>query len=141
MSVAIMRSGFILYLLFNNNFNLLTINQNKYHALIMLYLSIGAGIFEEFIFRFIFIRIISFVLVKYFKLNKYKTFFPLLFLSSFFFSGFHYIGMNGMDFEWYSFYLKFCAGTYLGLIFFFRGFAICSITHIVYNFIIINGMN
>ena len=42
--------GFILYLLFNNNFNLLTINQNKYHALIMLYLSIGAGIFEEFIF-------------------------------------------------------------------------------------------
>jgi hypothetical protein len=132
--------GLILFLTFNNIPNLLILGKEGLNTIEKLYLAIGAGIFEEFIFRFIFIGLFSTLFFKIFKINKNSIFFPILLCSSLIFSSFHYIGIFGDTFEWKSFLLRFTAGGYLGLIFYLRGFAICAISHIFYDFIIIQGI-
>lgn len=132
--------GFILFLVFNNIPNLLILGKEGLNTIEKLYLAIGAGIFEEFIFRFIFIGLLLTIFFKLFKITKSSIFIPILLLSSLIFSGFHYVGIFGDSFEWKSFFLRFTAGGYLGLIFYFRGFAICAISHIFYDFIIIQGI-
>ena len=130
--------GAILFFIFKNIPDLLIVGKKDLGIMEKLYLIIGAGIFEEFIFRFIPIGTIVYLFYKLFKFNFTIVFIPILIFSSFVFSGFHYIGTFGDYFDWSSFLLRFSAGIYLGAIFQYRGFGICVITHIFYDFLVIN---
>ena len=132
--------GTLLYVIFINTPNLLILGKNGIDVFDKLYLAIGAGIFEEIIFRLLPIGLISYLMLKVFKLDKISIFIPLILISSFIFSGFHYIGSFGENFNWSTFLLRFSAGCYLGILFTFRGFGICVISHIIYDFIIIKGI-
>ena len=132
--------GTLLYVIFINTHNLLILGKGGLGIFDKLYLAIGAGIFEEFIFRLLLIGLISYLILKVFKFDKMSIFIPLILISSFIFSGFHYIGNFGDNFNWSTFLLRFSAGCYLGTLFAFRGFGICVISHIIYDFIVIKGI-
>jgi len=132
--------GALLFVIFINRPNLLISGKIGLDVFDKLYLAIGAGIFEEFIFRLLLVGFISYIILIVFKIDKISIFIPLIFLSSFIFSGFHYIGNFGDNFNWSTFLLRFSAGCYLGALFTFRGFGICVISHIIYDFIVIKGI-
>lgn len=102
-----------------------------------LYLSIGAGIWEEFIFRFFLMNIIIFVLKYLLNHSKFSSFIISIVLSSILFSLFHYLGEYGDLFEWKSFLYRFGGGLFLSILYLFRGIGISVYTHIFYDFIVV----
>ena len=102
------------------------------------YLSIGAGIWEEFLFRYTFINFLFFFTSLF---TVYSKFFKLsisILISALLFSIFHYIGSYGDIFAWNTFLLRFFAGIFLGCLFLFRGLGISAYTHIIYDMFIVS---
>jgi hypothetical protein len=102
------------------------------------YLSIGAGVWEELLFRF---GLLSLLILFFKKILNYSIFFSQfmsIFISGVIFSLFHYIGIFGDVFTWYSFSLRSIAGFFLGSIFLFRGLGISVYTHIFYDMILVS---
>ena len=112
------------------------LNRNIIHE--QFYLSIGAGIWEEFLFRVLIIGAIIYLL-KYIIGRKYVfSVIMAIFCSAFLFSLFHYIGQYGDIFTFKSFYLRTFAGIILGTLYVFRGFGITVYTHIFYDMSILS---
>jgi len=133
--------GFIL-LLALNDLSLISLDFNVYQTnlLLNLYLSIGAGIWEEILFRVV----IFSLLIKGFNLVFAKgqyTFIAIvcsIILSSVIFSLFHYIGQGADQIELSSFILRFLGGFLLCVLYYFRGFGVTVIAHISYDFILVS---
>ena len=105
------------------------LNQLKINALV---LNLGAGIYEEFVFRFLLITGISWVLKKAVK-NKFLIYLCALLLSSLLFSFFHYLEPFNEPFQVNSFLFRFIAGSVFSIIFIFRGYGIAAYSHSLYN--------
>jgi len=102
------------------------------------YLAIGAGIWEELLFR---VGIIGLSLSFLTKLVGYSRIYSVIIaviFSSVIFSLFHYLGPFGDNFAYKSFYLRTLAGIFLGSLYIFRGFGITVYTHIFYDMFIIS---
>ena len=130
--------GLLLSLIFNN-INYFQFNTNIYQLNFLLntYLSIGAGIWEETLFRLLLFNLILFLFMRFFPdLDFFNVLFCIL-LSSIIFSLFHYIGVNVESFNWYMFFVRFLAGMSLSFIYYYRGYGVVSITHIFYDFILV----
>ena len=125
--------GTILFVSLSKFYYIFSIGYAKSEALTNLYLAIGAGIFEELIFRLFPLGIVYFFIIKIFP-KPYLVCMFLTVFSSFFFSIFHYIGFYGEPFLWSTFFIRFVGAIYLCAIFSLRGFGICVISHIIYNF-------
>lgn len=102
-----------------------------------IYLAMGAGIFEEILFRFLGISGLLFLFRKVFSWNKTLSLIGAVIVSSAIFSGFHYIGPYGDPFQWLSFSVRLLAGIYLSIIFLFRGLGISVYTHFIYDLILV----
>ena len=130
----------ILLIFLLNNISLFSISDIVYqdNLLLNLYLCIGAGIWEEALFRFF---LFSFI-YKFFSSSKnsdtFLSFYISVFLSSLLFSIFHYIGNSAEFFNIYTFLIRFAAGIFLSLLYYFRGFGIAVMTHISYDFILVS---
>tara|TARA_B100000579_G_C22844198_1_gene863410 strand:- start:683 stop:1417 length:735 start_codon:yes stop_codon:yes gene_type:complete len=131
--------GLVLLLLLND---ISVFSKIKYiyqtDLLLNLYLCIGAGIWEEILFRLI---LFSFLYKSFQGLDKRKIFNPFilsLFLSSILFSLFHYIGYNGDVFLFNTFIIRMLGGILLGVIYYYRGFGISVMSHISYDFILVS---
>ena len=98
-------------------------------------LSIGAGLYEELIFRFFLLFILAKSFSFIFKTNKSSSLILSIIFSSILFSSFHYIGIE--SFTPLSFTLRFIAGVYLSLIYIKRGFGIVALTHAFYDLFVI----
>lgn len=96
-------------------------------------LLIGAGIYEELFFRVILITFFTKILQFIFT-NSSKFFWIPIILSSIIFSLFHFIGID--TFSQDAFTLRFIGGIYLALVYHFRGFAMASVTHSLYDIIV-----
>lgn len=97
---------------------------------------IGAGVYEELIFRIIFLQAI-YILSKFvFRFSKTISIIVAIAISSFIFSWFHYIGIFGDQLEIISFLFRFLAGAILGTIFFFRGYGIAVYAHALYDLLL-----
>ena len=103
-----------------------------------LYLAIGAGIWEEILFRVILIYISMKFFTILFKFKKINSIICSLLLSSLLFSLFHYMGDMGDIITLNSFLLRGFAGLILATIYVKRGFGITAYTHIFYDVIIIS---
>lgn len=103
-----------------------------------LYLAIGAGIWEEMLFRVILIYISMKFFTILLKFKNINSIIYSLLLSSLLFSLFHYIGGMGDVFTLNSFLLRGFAGLILATIYVNRGFGITAYTHIFYDVIIIS---
>lgn len=107
-------------------------NQSKINSLV---LSLGAGIYEEFVFRFLLITGIFWILNKTLR-NKFVIYSIAFFLSSLFFSLFHYLELFNEPFQVNSFLFRFTAGSVFAIIFIFRGYGIAAYSHSLYNILL-----
>ena len=95
-------------------------------------LSLGAGLFEEIIFRVLLLNLLFFLLNYIFK-NKVTTAVISVLAASFLFSLSHYIGSMADSWELYSFMFRWIAGMIFTVLYFIRGFAITAYTHALYD--------
>jgi hypothetical protein len=102
------------------------------------YLAIGAGIWEELLFRVGAIGIILSILTKIMGYSGIYSALLAIVISAILFSLFHYLGSLGDIFSYKSFYIRTFAGIFLGSLYLFRGLGITVYTHIFYDMAIIS---
>ena len=95
-------------------------------------LSVGAGLFEEIIFRVILLNLLFLLLSPLLK-KKVVTAVVSVLLASFLFSLSHYVGTMADTWQLYSFMFRWGAGLLFTVLYFVRGFAITAYTHALYD--------
>ncbi|MFP4547936.1 MAG: CPBP family intramembrane glutamic endopeptidase [Fidelibacterota bacterium] len=99
-------------------------------------MSIGAGVYEELVFRIIFLQAIVIISRYLLRLNKVTSVVMGIILSSVIFSGFHYIGPMGDSINIISFTFRFIAGIMLATIYILRGYGIAVYSHALYDLLL-----
>ena len=103
-------------------------------------LAIGAGIYEEFLFRVLLIAGLTNILGFVFMWDKtFKNIIAVV-LSGGIFSAFHFMGEYGDFFSMELFLIRFFAGLFLGVLYMYRGFGITAYTHSIYDLIVLIRM-
>ena len=128
--------GIFLLLLLNNNFLSYTVDFYD-NLFLTFYLCLGAGIWEEILFRFILINLL-FVMFKYINLRKNFSFFISIIISGIIFSAFHYIGSGADLYTHHSFIVRFLGGVILSFIYIYRGLGVSSMTHFCYDLFLVS---
>ncbi len=100
-------------------------------------LAVGAGIYEEFVFRVILITGFASVLGLVFQWGKIGKNTVSILLASAMFSGFHFLGPFGEQPSLDLFLVRLFAGTFLGALYILRGFGIAAYTHTIYDLIVL----
>jgi membrane protease YdiL (CAAX protease family) len=98
-------------------------------------LSLGAGIYEELVFRLILMTLLMLILADFLKLKKTTSGLLMVLISAVLFSLYHYLGNEA--FQWRSFVFRTVAGVYFAGIFLTRGFGITAGCHIAYDILIV----
>lgn len=105
-----------------------------------LVLSVGAGLYEELLFRVILAGGL-FSVFRWGGLSEWRAGTFAVLLSAFVFSAFHYIGAYGDPLELASFLFRFFAGLVFSAIFLLRGFGITAWTHALYDVLVVFTLN
>jgi len=100
-------------------------------------LAIGAGLYEEFVFRVLLINLISMLLRIVFLWQKSWRIIGAVLISAGLFSGFHFIGSFGDSFSFSLFLYRAFGGLLLGTLYVVRGFGITAYAHMVYDFVVV----
>ena len=100
-------------------------------------MSLGAGIFEEIIFRLLLIILIAKVLKLIFNWKIFACQFYSIIIAACFFSLFHFVGTYADTPGIYLFFIRFFGGCFLGCLFLLRGFGITAYTHCIYDLIVV----
>lgn len=100
-------------------------------------LALGAGIYEEFVFRVIAVSGVAALVSLGLNWSKTGAYALGVLVSSVVFAWFHYVGVYGDVFQVRTFLLRTLAGVLLSVLYVLRGFGITAYAHIVYDFIII----
>lgn len=104
--------------------------------------SIGAGIYEELIFRLILIGLLIMFMEDVCKAKSNAAIIVAIVVSSALFAAHHHIGIDAggsvllEPFEWGRFIFRSLAGVYLALIFSWRGYGIVAGAHAAYDIIL-----
>ncbi|HEY8665867.1 MAG TPA: CPBP family intramembrane glutamic endopeptidase [Tepidisphaeraceae bacterium] len=97
-----------------------------------LVMALGAGIYEELVFRLIAFTFLNLLLLDVLKLRKWLGYLLIVLISGLLFGAYHYLGL-GEVFDGRKFAFRVLAGIYFGTIFLFRGFGITAGTHTAYD--------
>ena len=97
-------------------------------------LSVGAGIYEELIFRLIGFAVLHFLLSDFLGLRASVTLPAMVVLSGLLFSLYHYWGPE--PFAVQTFVFRAIAGSYFGMVMLWRGFGITAGCHAGYDILI-----
>jgi hypothetical protein len=130
--------GFVL-VLFLNGFNYFDFIDGAIIVedyLLSFYFCVGAGIWEELLFRLICINCMM-IIFKYLNIPLFISICISIIISSIFFSLFHYIGSMGDVFTIFSFIYRFLGGVYLSILYYYRGIGISMMSHFIYDFLLI----
>ena len=131
-------SAVLYFLLFK--FMVLLMNPVGKTILQQVTLAVGAGIYEEFLFRVLLIAGLSSILGFVFMWDKtFKNIIAVV-LSGGIFSAFHFMGEYGDFFSMELFLIRFFAGLILGVLYMYRGFGITAYTHSIYDLIVLIRM-
>ena len=101
-------------------------------------LSIGAGLYEELVFRVILVGGL-FLLVHRFVQKRTIAYIIAAVIGAFIFSLVHYTGAFGDPFQISSFTFRFLFGLALNGVFLVRGFAVAAWTHALYDVFVVTG--
>lgn len=99
----------------------------------MLMLSIGAGIYEELLFRVVLVGLLAWGAHKLLGWRPLAAGIAATVLGALIFSAFHYIGPFGDRFDVYSFVFRTIAGVFFSALYLTRGFGITAWTHALYD--------
>jgi membrane protease YdiL (CAAX protease family) len=100
---------------------------------IAMLLSVGAGLYEEFVFRLVLLGGAFVLLVRAFGASQTVAFGIALAGSSLAFAAYHHAGPFGEPFTARAFWFRLGAGILLGLIFALRGLAVVVYLHALYD--------
>jgi len=103
------------------------------------YLALGAGIWEEYLFRVVIMFVLIYILNNILNYNYFFSAILSILISSVLFSLFHHLGPFGEVFIYSNFFLRTFAGIFLGLLYLLRGYGIVVYTHVFYDFFIISN--
>lgn len=98
-----------------------------------LLLALGAGVYEELLFRLLLIGGVAWVLHRLWGWDKAWSVGLMLVVSSVLFSLAHYVGPLGESARTYSFLFRAVCGLALGTVFLWRGLGVAVWTHAIYN--------
>jgi membrane protease YdiL (CAAX protease family) len=100
--------------------------------------AVGAGVYEEFIFRLALISLAMLLFVDVLSLPKEAVAVCAVLVGALLFSLYHFpAGLPEGGFPWKSFLFRALAGAYLGGLYVTRGFAITVGTHAFFNLVVI----
>jgi len=102
--------------------------------------SLGAGIYEEFVFRVLLLAALVFFLHRLLRLGTGLAYGIAAMLGAALFSGFHYVGPYGEPFQLPSFLFRFIAGLLLTGLYVARGYGVTAYTHSLYDLWITFGV-
>ncbi|MGR3177695.1 MAG: CPBP family intramembrane glutamic endopeptidase [Candidatus Anammoxibacter sp.] len=100
-------------------------------------LSVGAGVYEEIVFRLILLTVLNLLFCKVLRLNKTMGIVLSIIVGSVLFSSIHYVGSLSDTFTSSSFIFRFLAGAVLATIFMLRGLGIAVYTHAIYDVMLV----
>ena len=122
---------------FMSNVHVLLMNPNGSMLVQQVTLAVGAGIYEEFLFRVLLIAGIAGILGFILQWTETMKRGMAMILAAGIFSSFHFIGEYGDFFSFNVFMVRFLAGIVLGILYFMRGFGITAWSHAIYDLIIL----
>ncbi len=128
--------GIILYFFMIFSQTLLMFPTSK-ELISQIILSIGAGLYEELVFRVLLIMLLTKIFKIIFLWNNFISMFISMIISAIIFSYFHFLGPYGDELSFSVFIYRFLGGFFLGFLYILRGFGITVYTHINYNLFII----
>jgi membrane protease YdiL (CAAX protease family) len=99
-------------------------------------MSLGAGVYEELVFRLILFNVLSLALRDTLRLHPFWANLGVVLISAFAFSAYHYLSPLE-HFQWRSFAFRTVAGAYFGVVFLLRGFGITASCHASYDILIL----
>ena len=116
-------------------YELLPLSISLFHNNIVegIYLSIGAGIWEELLFRYILMTALLFIFNKIMYDFSSFSYLFIIVITSALFSYYHFIGIAPELIDLSIFIYRFIAGIILAIIFIFRGLGIATYTHTFYD--------
>jgi len=94
---------------------------------------VGAGVYEELVFRLVFISLATMIGVDLLRLGRRPVALAAILLSSLAFAGHHHQPVGVEPFNLTSFAFRVAAGTYLAIIFWYRGYGPAAGCHAAYN--------
>ncbi|MGH7177734.1 MAG: CPBP family intramembrane glutamic endopeptidase [Tepidisphaeraceae bacterium] len=101
----------------------------------LLVLSLGAGVYEELVFRLMAFAVLSFILLDVFELPRGTGYLLIVLISSVMFSAYHYLGDEPFSVRTFAF--RTVAGVYFGGVYLGRGFGITAAAHTLYDVLIV----
>jgi hypothetical protein len=101
----------------------------------LIVLSIGAGIYEELVFRLIGLTLLHLLLVDLLQVPRFFAYLSMVVISAVGFALYHYLGYEA--FTWRSFVFRTFAGVYFALLMLSRGFGITALSHSSYDIIVV----
>jgi membrane protease YdiL (CAAX protease family) len=107
--------------------------QAKPGLIYKLVMSVGAGLYEELVFRLILLGGLFAILNRLLGVQRILAAVVAVVVSSLIFSGIHHVGSMGEAFTMGAFTFRFFAGVVFAIIFQTRGFAIAAWTHALYD--------
>lgn len=102
-------------------------------------LSLGAGLYEELVFRVILVGGL-FVILRQVSDNTIAAYVLAAIVGAAIFSGVHYTGSLGDTFTVPSFTFRFLFGLALNVIFLLRGFGVAAWTHAIYDVLVVTDL-
>ena len=104
-----------------------------------LMVSLGAGLYEELLFRVILVAAIGQLGQRLLGLTPLVAGTTAVVVGAAIFSAFHYIGPYGDPFELRSFVFRLVAGLFFSALYLLRGFGITAWTHALYDVFLLTG--
>lgn len=101
-------------------------------------LSLGAGLFEELVFRVLLLSALLYVTRLF--LQGWASAAISIVLAAFLFSLAHYLGPLGETLQLHSFLFRWVAGLLFTVLYYLRGFAITAYAHAIYDVWVITGI-
>ena len=98
-----------------------------------LMVSLGAGLYEELLFRVILVAAIAFVGRSFIGWRPLTAGIVATVVGALIFSAFHYVGPYGDPFQLQSFTFRAIAGLFFSALYLLRGFGITAWTHALYD--------
>jgi membrane protease YdiL (CAAX protease family) len=111
----------------------LSVGQSGTPLLDRLALGIGAGIYEELVFRLILISLILMVGSDLLHMDRRNVVIFAIGISSLLFAAHHHRPFGADSFDAVRFIFRTAAGVYLAAIFWYRGYALAAGCHAAYN--------
>ncbi len=107
---------------------------------LQLALSIGAGLYEELVFRVILVGGLFLALHRLMHLDRTKAYVVAAVVGAVVFSAVHHLGPYGDPFTLDVFTFRFLFGLALNAVFLVRGFALAAWTHALYDVLVVTGL-